>query len=128
MKFTPELLEVHYVYEALAHPRRRYLLYTLLEDTEWTLPELATKLVSFEEGIPEESVSEEQRTRMCVSIRHGHVPKLVDLGIVEFDDEAQVIGPAGNAPQVLVALEGIGESLDARQESHARREFHESTD
>ena len=128
MTFSPELLELHYVYESLAHPRRRYLLYTLLEDTEWTLHELATKLVAFEDQIPEEDVSTEQRSMMYVSLQHNHVPKLVDLGVIEFDDAAQVIWPAEYAPQVLVALEGIGASLDSQQESHARREYHESTD
>lgn len=30
----PSILEIDPVYEALGHPRRRYLCYTLLEDTE----------------------------------------------------------------------------------------------
>ena len=32
-----DVLESDYVYEALAHSRRRYLCYTLLEETEWTV-------------------------------------------------------------------------------------------
>lgn len=30
----PDVLELEPVYEALGHPRHRYLCYTLLEDTE----------------------------------------------------------------------------------------------
>lgn len=40
------VLEIEAVYEALGHPRRRYLCYTLFEDTEWSLAELASKVAA----------------------------------------------------------------------------------
>ncbi|WP_256393881.1 DUF7344 domain-containing protein [Natronoarchaeum rubrum] len=115
-----ELLELDHVYEALGHPRRRYLCYTLLEDTQWTLTDLATKLAAWENDIPKHAVTNDQRERVYVSLYHAHVPKLVDEGIITFDDASEMITAAENADHVLTALNGMGASLDSIQETHAR--------
>lgn len=120
-----EVLELDFVYEALAHPRRRYLCYSLLSSTRWTLTELATKLAAWEREIPEEGVSDVERDEMYVSLYHVHVPKLVELDVVEFDDgvDEEVIVADTNAAIVLAVLQGAGASLDAIQETHARSEL-----
>lgn len=119
----PGILELDHVYRALAHPRRRYLCYTLLENTEWSVTALATKIAAWEHGVSEDAVTERDRERVLVSLYHAHIPKLVDDDIVDFDDATETIRPAGNAEQVLAALEAMGGSLDSRQESHARGEI-----
>lgn len=121
-KMSPirEILDLDHVYEALGHPRRRYLCYSLLEDTRWSLPDLATKIAAWENDIPDHAVTENQRERMYVSLYHAHVPKLVDEGVIVFDDVNETVTPAENADQVLAALEGIGVGLDSTQETHAR--------
>ena len=121
----PDVLEIDPAYEALGHPRRRYLCYTLLEDTEWSLTELATKIAAWENDIPEHEVSEREREAVSVSLYHAHVPKLVDEGVIAFDDAMETITPAEHTEQVLTALEGIGASVDANQEAHARSEMHD---
>ncbi|GAB3670011.1 DUF7344 domain-containing protein [Halopiger thermotolerans] len=117
------VLELDHVYEALGHPRRRYLCYTLLETTEWTLTDLATKIAAWENDIPDHEVTTLQRERVYVSLYHAHVPKLVDEGVITFDDATETITPAENAAQVLLALEGVGASLDSNQEAHARSDM-----
>ncbi|WP_158058686.1 DUF7344 domain-containing protein [Halorussus halophilus] len=119
------VLELDHVFEALAHPRRRYLLYTLQEDTNWSLSELATKLAGWENDVPEESVGQEEQSRLYVSLYHSHVPKLVDDRVLRFDSDEETIRPGPNAEQVLAVLEGAGASFDSRQESHARGEYNE---
>lgn len=123
---SPELLEIDHVYEALGHPRRRYLCYTLLEDAEWSLTELATKLAAWENDVPERTVTDHQRDQVYVALYHAHVPKLVDEGVISFDEVSETITAAEQADQVLRALEGIGASLDAEQEVHARSEMDDS--
>lgn len=115
-----EILELDHVYKALGHSRRRYLCYSLLEDTQWSMTDLATKIAAWENDIPEHAVTEHQRERVHVSLYHAHVPKLVDEGVITFDDVNETITPAENADQVLAALEGMGASLDSKQETHAR--------
>lgn len=104
-----EVLEEECVYEALAQPRRRYLIYSLIPETRWTPRELATKLVAWGRDIPEEAVTDFDRDEMFVSLSHAHVPKLVQFDIIEYPDgEEDVTVTAENAMQVLAALEGWG--------------------
>lgn len=120
---SPGLLEIDHLYEALTHPRRRYLCYTLHEATEWSLTDLATKTAAWENDIPEQEVTDHQREQVYVSLYHAHVPKLVDEGVITFDEATETIAAADHADQVLSALNGIGASLDAEQEIHAQRKM-----
>ncbi|WP_418286028.1 DUF7344 domain-containing protein [Halorubrum sp. DTA46] len=115
-----EVLELAHVYEALSHPRRRYLCYSLLEDTRRSLRELARNIAAWENEIPEDAVTDSQQQRVYVSLYHVHVPKLADDGVVWFDAASETVTAARNAEQVLAALEGIGGSLDSPREAHAR--------
>ncbi|SIR63472.1 hypothetical protein SAMN05421858_3031 [Haladaptatus litoreus] len=117
------VLELQPVFEAIAHPRRRYLVYTLAEETEWSLDDLATKLAAWETDTAEANIATLTRQEMYTSLYHSHVPKLVDLDVIEFDDSTETITPGPHTVQVLAALEGAGGSLDNRQETHARSEF-----
>ncbi len=121
----PDILEIEPVYEALGHSRRRYLCYTLLESTEWSLTDLATKIAAWENDIPEHAVETTQQKRVYVSLYHAHVPKLVDEGVLTFDETTEKITAGKHAEQVLAALEAIGASLDSHQETHARGEMNE---
>lgn len=120
---SQEVLELDHVYEALCHPRRRYLCYSLLESTQWSLTDLATKITAWEDDVPDHVVTERQRERVYVSLYHAHVPKLVSEDVIAFDDVNETITPAENADQVLAALEGVGTSLDGSQETYARGEM-----
>jgi hypothetical protein len=120
-----DILDIDPVYEALAHSRRRYLCYTLLEDTEWSLTDLARKIAAWENDVPDHAVTEDQREAVYISLYHAHVPKLVDEDVIAFDDVTETITTAEHAEQVLTALEGIGASLDSTQEHHAREEMNE---
>ena len=123
-----DFLEIEPVYEALGHSRRRYLCYTLLEDTEWSLTDLATKIAAWENDVPEQAVTDDQREEVYVALYHAHVPKLVDEGVITFDEATERISTAEHAEQVLTALEGMGASLDSNQETHARSEMDEQED
>ena len=120
-----DILELDHVYGSLGHSRRRYLCYTLHTDTEWSLTDLARKIAAWEYEIPEHEVTEAQQTELYVSLYHSHVPKLVDEGVIVFDQMSETITAAGNAEQVLSALEGMGASLDSKQEAHAQGEMDE---
>jgi len=117
---APAMLEIGHVFDALAHSRRRYICYSLLDDTEWTLTDLAARVAAWERGVPTTDVSESRRDGVYVALYHNHVPKLVDEGVVVFDEQEETITTGENADQVLSTLEKLGASLDAAQERHAR--------
>lgn len=104
------LLAENDVFEALAHPRRRYILSTLLEDETRTLGTSARNLAAREAGIPPTAVADEDVERVYASLYHAHVPKLVDLDVIEFDRRAETITRGPNAEQVLTVLELTGRS------------------
>lgn len=117
-----EVLELDHVFSALEDPRRRYICYTLLEKSEWSVTDLAMKLAAWENNCPENAVSDEDHERMYVSLYHAHIPKLVEEDVVTFDETNETIRTGENAAQVLRALEGVGATLDTDQEAHARNE------
>lgn len=116
----PRVLELDHVFEALAHPRRRYLLYALQEDAERSLQDLAAMVAAWEQDVPLEAVTDDEAESVYVTLYHNHVPKLVEDGIVDFVEATETIRPAGNAEQVLSVLENAGGSRDSEQEEHAR--------
>jgi len=107
-----DVLELDHVYEALEHPRRRCVCCLLVEDDEWSLPALARTVAAWEDGVPEDAVSESTRERVYVSLYHSHVPKLAACGVVSFDADAETLSAGENADQVLAALDAMGASLD----------------
>jgi hypothetical protein len=113
-------LGLDHVYEALGHPRRRYLCYSLLGDEDPSLSELATKIAAWENDVSEEAVEDSVQERVYVSLYHAHVPKLVDDGIVDFDEATETLTAAENADRVLGTLEALQSSLDDGQAAHAR--------
>lgn len=118
---TERVLELDEVFTALDHSRRRYLLYTLVnERSEQTLSELATNIVAWERDKPIDEVTDEERRRVHVSLYHSHIPKLADLGILEYRESEDVIVRARNTEQVKGVLDGAGAELDSRQEDHAQ--------
>ncbi|MFC4550599.1 MULTISPECIES: DUF7344 domain-containing protein [Halorussus] len=115
------ILELNEVFAAISHPRRRYLLYTLINGScDETLAELATKIAAWERDEPLADVSDEDRRDVQVSLYHSHVPKLADLGILTYERSDDIIVRAENTAQVQAVLDGAGAEVDARQEDHAR--------
>lgn len=75
------------VYELLSNPRRRELLRRLPVD-EWVgLHELSTQVAAAETDTDPENVPRAVRETVYVSLYQTHVPRLCDLGVMEFDAE-----------------------------------------
>lgn len=119
------VVEGDHSYEILAQPRRRYGCYSLREDTQWSLTDVATKVAAWENDLPEHAVTDRQRGGMAVSLYHAHAPKFVEDGIIAFDDVAETITVDKNAKQVVAPVEGVGASFDGDQEIHAQGDIHD---
>lgn len=113
---VPATLHLDYLYDALAHPRRRYLCYLLSLDEEWTLADVAAAVGAVENDVPASGVSDREYEGVYVSLYHVHVPKLVEDGVVAFDPDTEVVSAGEHADQVLAALEGIHDRLGSGED------------
>lgn len=122
-KFTaaPEILELDHVFEGLAHPRRRYLLYTLQTGPNWILKDIAVKIAAWESEAADADPPDDHIEAVYISLYHNHVPKLASEDMIEFDEVTEQISPGPNAEQVLSILDTAGGSTDSQLESHAEK-------
>jgi len=118
--FGPEVLESNHVFSGLAHPRRRYLLYALQQDTSWTLEDLIVQIAAWESEAADTQPPDDLVEAVHISLYHTHIPKLVDDDVVEFDETSGRVTTGPNAEQAMGILENTGRSTDSRLESHAR--------
>lgn len=71
--------------EALARPRRRYVLYYLYEHDGGTVLELSKYVLSLEEHRPMSEVSEEECESIQTELHHNHLPRLAEDGLISYD-------------------------------------------
>jgi len=115
------ILELDGVFTALGHPRRRYLLYTLVNgSSEAPLADLAANIAAWELEKSVSEVTDAEQRDVHISLYHSHIPKLSSLGVVDYHEAENIIVRAVNTAQVQAVLDGAGAELDSRQEFHAR--------
>jgi hypothetical protein len=86
------------VFDILSNPRRRYVLYYLrMEEGPVQLTSLAEHVAAWENDTDVESLDDQQRKRVYVSLYQTHVPKLADSGIVEYDKDQGSVALAEDA-------------------------------
>jgi hypothetical protein len=74
------------IFTILKNPRRRETLeYLERNDGEADLSDLAESLAARENDIEVEALSSTQRKRVYISLYQVHLPKMDDLGVLEFD-------------------------------------------
>lgn len=100
------------VFDALRHPRRRYLLSALADESELSLTSLATDIVAWEDDVPREDVRTEARERCRIALHHVHLPKLAEFGIVDYEPGDEPTVRAADTDSVTAVLDGVDAELD----------------
>lgn len=83
--------DVNRVYDVLSNRRRRQILYLLddAEDDAAEVPELASTIAAWEEGIDDpEAVTYDDRKSVQAAVYQHHAPKMEAAGLVDFDKRA----------------------------------------
>lgn len=79
----------------LAERRRRLTLRVVREhDESITLPDVADEVAVRENGRPLPELSGETVAEVYISIYHDHLPRLVELGLLEYDQGRDLVSPA----------------------------------
>jgi len=89
------------IFEILSSPRRRYVLYFLrTEPNPIQLTELAEHVAAWENDTTTEELSTQQRKRVYVSLYQTHLPKLAEVGLVNYDEESGDVSIAAKASEI----------------------------
>lgn len=80
------------VFQALAAQRRRLLLEVLRHhDQELTLPDAAEEVAQLEANRSITELSAERIANVYISLYHDHLPRLVEAGLLEYDQERDLV-------------------------------------
>lgn len=92
------------LYDLLANRRRRYAISCLNDHGSMALPDLADEVVCYENDAPITEIPEDEVLRVYSSLWHAHIPKLAEAGVVEYDQDQDIVTLGGNADQVWPIL------------------------
>ena len=94
------------IHEVLRNDRRRMVLEALGDaDEAVTARELSEAIAARETG--DDPPPRDVRQSVYVSLQQTHLPKLDDLGIVDYDDATKAVRPGRNASEVGVYMEVV---------------------
>lgn len=89
------------VFDILSSPRRRYVLYYLRTTNEPVkLTDLAEQVAAWENETDPEKITEQERKRVYVSLYQTHIPRLDEVGVVNYDQESGEIVLAEDAGHI----------------------------
>lgn len=95
-------------FEVLSNQRRRFVLHYLLQRGEAVeLRELSEQISAWECGVSVSSVTHKQRKRVYTALRQSHLPKLEDVGIVEYDNARGVVEPTDAAEDFEIYVDVV---------------------
>jgi hypothetical protein len=80
------------IFDILSSPRRRYVLYYLrTHGGRAEVTELAKQVAAWEYETDPADLDSQQQKRVYVSLYQTHLPKLSDVGVIEYDTDAGVV-------------------------------------
>lgn len=99
------------IFEILSNSRRRYLIHTLHQHNGAVeLSDLASYTAAWEHEVDVDQIESDQRRRVYISLYQTHLPKLVEYGVVEYDEDANTVSLTDRVDQIDHYLYIDGES------------------
>lgn len=99
-------LSLDLIFEILKNERRREVIRYLREhEQQVTLSDLAEHIAALENDTDIASITSSQRKRVYVGLYQCHLPKMADMGIVQFNQNRGIVSLGENAPQLYEYLD-----------------------
>jgi len=96
------------VFDVLSNPRRRYALHVLRSaDGTVELGEVAEQVAAWEHDTTVEAVDSGVRKNTYTALQQRHLPRMDDMGVVEFDSRAGTVEPAEALDEFDIYLEVV---------------------
>lgn len=94
------------IFEILKNQRRRYVLqYLEMASGPVRLGELAEEVAAWENDTEVSKLSSKQRKRVYVGLYQGHLPKMDDAGVVEFNQDRGIVELTDRAEQLRTYMD-----------------------
>ena len=94
------------IFDLLSNPRRRYVInYLLRENRPVSIQELSKELATWEFDVDEDQLTDQQEKRIYVALYQTHIPKLEDVGVIDYDDDASLVELTDQARQLQPYVE-----------------------
>lgn len=113
---SPPRLAEDQFYLALAAPQRRRLLYYLLAEQESTVEELTTVLSGWNATTTGTMHTSSDWSELRVALVHNHLPRLADVGLIDYDPQDASVQLASLHPQVA---DIVRQSIEAEQHTES---------
>lgn len=104
------------IFDVLRNSRRRAVIAYLLEEERASVKELTKQVGADEYDVDADELSPEQHKRVYTGLYQCHLPRLDDLGVVDFEKEDKVVSLRESASQLEPYLQRNGGSRVARFE------------
>lgn len=112
MEATDTSLSQDVVFELLSSPRRRYILYHLRQTNEPVeLTTLAEQVAAWENETDVDTITEQERKRVYVSLYQTHIPRLDEAGVIEYDKDSGMVSLASQAREIDNYLDSTEETF-----------------
>jgi hypothetical protein len=110
--WSPDHLSKDRALSLMSRPRRRAVVHALLEADGGSLTrtELVNVVAAGEEERPPERIEAEVLRTVQTSLDHIHLPKLADVGVVDYDRKSGSIALGPAADDVVPLLRFVAES------------------
>lgn len=92
---TPTRVPEDELFEVLSNRRRRYAAHALMREngSPTELGPLAEQIAAWEYGLDIQEVDSQVRKRVYTALQQSHLPKMDEVGVVEFDKRQGVVEP-----------------------------------
>ncbi|MDH5021055.1 DUF7344 domain-containing protein [Halobacterium rubrum] len=105
------MCDLQHTFRALQHPRRRHAFDCVRTHQSLALADLAELVLERETGTPASEHDPETVRDVYFSLYHRHVPVLREASLVEYEQDADVVGVRDEATQSLSAARDTVDSL-----------------
>lgn len=107
---TAQPLNREDAFEVLSNARRRHVIHYLLQqDDQVTLRDLSNQIAAWENDVETVDVSSKQRKRVYTALHQSHLPKLDDMGVVQYDTDRGTVSATDRVSDLRVYLEVVPE-------------------
>ena len=103
-----ESVSANELFEILSNNRRRYTIHALsVEDSEWEIGHLAEQVAAWENEVAIEEVTRAERKSVYTSLQQRHLPRMDDLGIVEYKPDLRTVQPTAAKNDIDIYLDVV---------------------